>query len=199
VPPTIIRVADAATAIAEIRRLGRTVVTFTGFSGGGYQQRPAVDRVIESILVTLDPGSVLVCSGATSQGIGTVYRIAKQRQRPFETLGIVSSIAEKESAEFSAYVDTIYVVADETWGGVDDSGHLSPASAAIVGATDRIVSIGGGAIARDEISVAMALGKPVTFIPAEMNHSAALERARDKKLPTPTDFRGSVHTLFDHE
>ena len=196
-PATIVRVPDAATASAKLRRQGRTVVTFVGFSGAGYEDRPAVDHAIENILAALNPESVLVCAGATPEGIGTVYRIAKERKRPFETLGIVSSIAEKERSEFSRDVDAIYVIADETWGGLDADGHLSPTSAGMVGAANQIISIGGGEIARDEISAAIALGKPVTFVPADMNHSAALKKARDKNESVPNDFRGSVHILFE--
>lgn len=194
---TIVRVPDAATAIARIRRPGRIVVTFVGFSGAGYEDQPAVDHAIENILASLDPVSVLVCAGATPEGIGTVYRIAKARKRPFETLGIVSSIAERERSEFSRDADTVFVIADETWGGLGADGHLSPTSVAMVGAADQFISIGGGEIARDEISEAIALGKPVTFVPAEMNHSAALKKARDKKEPAPNDFRGSVYILFE--
>lgn len=70
---------------------------------------------------------------------------------------------------------------------------LSPTSAAIVETGTTFVAIGGGDVARDEMLAARRAGKKVTFIPADMNHRIAIEKARKKGLPEPTDFRGSVH------
>jgi hypothetical protein len=36
-------------------------------------------------------------------------------------------------------------------------------------------------------------GKPVTFIPADMNHRIAREKALKKGEPEPIDFRGAAH------
>ncbi len=126
-------------------------------------------------------------------GIGTLYRLAKTRD--FPTIGIVSSVAEAEGAGFSPDADLIYVVTDDAWGGRKSDGSLSPTSAALVGASDEIVAIGGGTIARDEVAAARAEGKAVRYIPAEMNHAAALAKA--EKLQQPADFKGEVHRLFD--
>ncbi len=48
-------------------------------------------------------------------------------------------------------------------------------------------------MARDELLAAKALGEPVTFIPADMNHLAAVKKAASRGQPLPTDFRGAVH------
>lgn len=74
---------------------------------------------------------------------------------------------------------------------------LSPTSAAIVETGTTFVAIGGGDVARDEMLAARRAGKKVTFIPADMNHRIAIEKARKKGLPEPTDFRGSVHDAMN--
>ena len=191
----IVRPANADAAIARIREAGRSVVTFVGFSGAGYEDAAAVERVIAKVLDDLSPISVLICAGATPEGIGAVYPLAKKRG--FTTIGIVSVLAEKEGATFSQDVDTVFVIADDTWGGVNADGKLSQTSSAMVGAADEMIVIGGGEIARDEIAAAMATGKKVRYIVADMNHAAAIRKAREMRQPEPDDFRGAVHTYFD--
>jgi hypothetical protein len=58
--------------------------------------------------------------------------------------------------------------------------------------SDALVGIGGGEIARDELLAARRAGKPVTFIPADMNHKLAREKARLKGLPEPKEFGGAA-------
>jgi hypothetical protein len=194
-PRNIVRLPNAESAIARIRKAGRSVVTFVGFSGAGYEDAPAVERAIAEALDELRPASVLICAGATPEGIGAVYSLAKKRR--FTTIGIVSSIAEKEGATFSPDVDTAFVIADDTWGGLDSDGKLSQTSSAMVGAADAMIAIGGGEVARDEVSAAMAAGKRVRYIEADMNHAAAIRKAGENRQPEPDDFRGAVHALFD--
>ncbi len=63
------------------------------------------------------------------------------------------------------------------------NGKLSPTSAVIVGSADEMIAIGGGEIARDEAVAAKAKGKKVRYIAADMNHAAAIKKAR-RKAPT---------------
>ena len=77
------------------------------------------------------------------------------------------------------------------------NGKLSPTSAVIVGSADEMIAIGGGEIARDEAMAAKAMGKKVRYIAADMNHAAAIEKARKKRQPVPHDFRGALHPYFD--
>jgi hypothetical protein len=193
--PRIVRVADPNAARDAIRGTGRRIVTFVGFSSGGYEDPERVTSLLADIIGGLDSAAVIICSGATADGIGAVYPIAKARG--FETIGIVSAVAETEHTHFSDAVDTILVVEDKDWGGLKNDGSLSPTSAAMVGASDEIVAIGGGAIARDEIEAARAAGKPVRYLAADMNHSAAIEKARRRGEPAPKDFKGPVHEIFD--
>ena len=193
----IVRPADDDAAIARIREAGRSVVTFVGFSGAGYEDAAGVERAIAKLLDDLSPTSVLICAGATPEGIGAVYALAKKRG--FTTIGIVSTRAEKEGATFSHDVDTVFVIADDTWGGLNADGKLSQTSSAMVGAADEMIAIGGGEIARDEIAAAMAMGKKVRYIVADMNHAAAIRKAKEMRQPEPDDFRGAVHTYFDRK
>jgi hypothetical protein len=62
-----------------------------------------------------------------------------------------------------------------------------------VAVSSAFVGIGGGDVTRDELSAASKRGKPVVFIPADMNHSLAREKALKRGEPEPTDFRGSAH------
>ena len=69
---------------------------------------------------------------------------------------------------------------------------MSPTSSAIVYSSDALVGIGGGEVARDELIAARRAGKPMTFIPADMNHQLAREKARRKGQPEPTEFGGAA-------
>ena len=193
----IVRPADADAAIARIREAGRSVVAFVGFSGAGYEDATGVERAIAKLLDDLSPASVLICAGATPEGIGAVYPLAKKRG--FTTIGIVSALAEKEGTTFSQDVDTVFVIADDAWGGLNADGKLSQTSSAMVGAADEMIAIGGGEIARDEVAAATAMGKKVRYIVADMNHAAAIRKAKEMRQPEPDDFRGAVHTYFDRK
>ena len=117
----------------------------------------------------------------------------------------MSSLARDEQVALSPDVDLVFFVTDSTWGGrvggnVD--GHspggqrLSPTSAALVANSHALVAIGGGDIARDELLAARQRGKPVRFIPADMDHQLALDKARTKGLPAPTNFQGALHAAW---
>lgn len=193
-PLNIIRPLNAEAAVADIRLTGKRVITFLGFSGSGYEDSDGMRKVIEGVLAPLDPESILINAGGTTDGIGIVYSIAKVRR--FSTVGIVSSLAEKEKAELSPDADRIYIIADDTWGGLMSDGKLSPTSLAMVGASDEMVAIGGDEIARDELSAAKAQKKRVRYIPADMNHAAARRKARKNGRPEPHEFRGAAYQIF---
>jgi hypothetical protein len=173
----------------------KTVLTFVGYSGAGYEDEASMRKEAERILGEFDPAKTIVNIGATPEGIGAVYEIA--RAKGFVTTGVVSSQARKYNAKLSSYVDHVFYVEDATWGGfVSGTKELSPTSKAMVENSDIIIGIGGGEVARDELVVAKQLGKKVRFIPADMNHQKARESARKKKLPEPTDFRGAANSAF---
>lgn len=188
-----------AIPVDDLRRtfaaLGKTVLTFTGNSATGYEDEPAMLAAARRVLARFDPATTVVNIGATAEGIGAVYEIAKEMG--FTTTGIVSTQARDHGVEISPHADRVFFVEDETWGGLlPGTERLSPTSEAMVAVSDRVVGIGGGEVSRDEMTAARRAGKPVEFIPAEMSHEAAVEKARKKGLPPPSDFRGAAHEVF---
>ena len=149
----------------------------------------------KAVLSRFEPRRTIVNIGATEEGIGAVYALAKGMG--FATIGIVSVLAREQGVALSKCVDDVFFVRDTTWGGrLPGSLALSPTSTAIVQASRTIVGIGGGAIARDEMTAARRAGKRVIFVPADMDHERAREAARAKGQPAPTDFRGAAQAAF---
>jgi hypothetical protein len=181
---------DSIKAFVKDRKM--QVLTFTGYSGAEYEDPQAMLERASAILDQQDPAKTLVNIGATASGIGAVYEVAKEKG--FATMGIVSSLARDQDVALSPCVDYVFYVRDTTWGGkLPGTNRLAPTSAAIVATGSLFVAIGGGDVARDEMLAARRAGKRVTFIPADMNHAIAREKAQKKGGPDPSDFRGSAH------
>lgn len=189
----VVAAASASSAVDAIHASGQRVVAFCGFSAAGYEDSQEVEHLLCAQLARFSPQSTVICSGATADGIGMIYPLA--RRAGFRTIGIVSSLAQAEGIAMSNDVDVVYFVQDDTWGGRQGA-LLSPTSEAMVTACDEMIGVGGGAIARDELDEMRKRGKPVHFIPADMNHALAVEKARKVGKSIPTDFRGEAHTLF---
>jgi hypothetical protein len=180
------------------KKQGKTVVTLLGYSGAGYEDEAELTKQAESIFSQYDLKNTVVNIGGTIDGIGRVYELAKRRN--FSTTGIVSTQAREYNATLSPCADTVFFVEDAMWGGfVEGTQQLSPTSSAMVDVSDRLIAIGGGDVARDELIAAKRAGKAVTFIPADMNHRIAIEKAQKKGQPAPTDFRGAAHAVFAGE
>jgi hypothetical protein len=174
---------------------GKTVLTFVGYSGVDYEDQGAMLTHAEHILSQFDPAKTIVNIGATSEGIGRVYEIA--RHKGFVTTGIVSTQAKQAKVPLSPYVDFVFYVQDATWGGnLVGTDRLSPTSEAMVENSNIVVGFGGGEIARDELLAAKKAGKQVRFFAADMNHQKAQEAAKQKGLPPPTDFGGAAAAMF---
>lgn len=190
--PREVREATLASIKAFLNARQMTVLTFTGYSGARYEAPEALMKHASDVLGSHNPATTLINIGATAEGIGSVYEIAKEKG--FTTMGIVSALARDERVAISNCVDYVFYVEDSTWGGqVPGTNHLSPTSAAIVESGTSFVAIGGGDVTRDEMLAARQAGKSVTFIPAEMNHQIARDKAREGGEAEPTDFRGSAH------
>lgn len=186
---------SVAEVLAYFEAQDKTVLTFVGYSGSGYQDEARMLEHVEATLAGYDPLTTIVNIGATSDGIGAAYPLAKARG--FATTGIVSNRAQLYDAQISPYVDKAFFVADPAWGGFIDGGaRLSPTSEAMVSVSDIVCGIGGGAVARDEMIAARRRKKTVVFRPAEMSHANALRKAKKKGSPQPTDFRGAAHAVF---
>jgi hypothetical protein len=171
------------------------VLTFLGYSGAGYENKAVMLDEATRVLDEFEPKSTIVNIGATPEGIGTVYETAKRKG--FLTTGIVSTQAKVANVKLSPCVDVVFYVSDAAWGGfIPGTDRLAPTSKAMVENSDVIVAIGGGEVSRDELIAAKRLNKKVRFVPADMNHEVARERARRKGQSAPTDFRGAAGILF---
>jgi predicted Rossmann-fold nucleotide-binding protein len=171
------------------------VLTFLGYSAAEYENKAAMLKQATRILDEFDPRATIVNIGATPEGMGAVYEVAKRKG--FLTTGIVSTQAKENNVKLSPCVDVVFYVRDATWGGfTPGTERLSPTSTAMVENSDVIVAIGGGEVSRDELIAARRLGKNTQFVPAEMNRGIARERARKRGQPAPTDFRGAAGAVF---
>jgi hypothetical protein len=171
------------------------VVTFFGYSDAGYEHHDGMLKQATRELEKADPRRTIVNIGATESGIGAVYKLAKDRG--FKTSGIVSTQARDQKVALSPCVDLVFYIEDPSWGGNQPgTTTLSPTSDAIVTVSEVLIAIGGGEVARDELLAAKRMGKKVTFIPADMNHRRAREKAAGKGLPEPKDFRGAAHAAL---
>ena len=151
------RNADGEAIVNFFQQSGKRVLTFVGFSGAGYEDESRPLAIALDILGGFDPSMTIVNIGATPEGIGALYELAKRRG--FVTTGIVSSQAKRYQVALSECVDFVFYVEDDSWGGLQkDSGELSPTSAAMVGISDSMIGIGGGEIARDELRAALPRG-----------------------------------------
>lgn len=175
--------------------LNLRVLTFFGYSGMGYESDTYLLTKAREVLDGVSAESTLINLGVTAAGLGQVYALAKELG--FRTSGIVSTQALAYLEDVSDYVDHICFVKDEQWGGfLPGTDKLSPTSEAMVTVSDVCVAIGGNEVSRDELLAARKLGKPVRFIPAEMNHDNLIHRTYSKGLPRPTSFEGEAHKAF---
>jgi hypothetical protein len=193
--PSTMREATSEEIRAVFNGKHMTVLTFLGYSGAEYENKAAMLEHATQMLDQFDPRTTIVSIGATPEGIGAVYEIAKRQG--FLTAGIVSTQAQEHQVKLSPCVDLVFFVRDATWGGfIPGTERLSPTSAAIVENSDVIVAIGDGEVARDELMAAKRLGKEVRFVPADMNHQIARDKALKRGQAPPTDFRGAAGAMF---
>ncbi|MBT3586558.1 MAG: nicotinate-nicotinamide nucleotide adenylyltransferase [Halobacteriovoraceae bacterium] len=179
----------------EIRKFfkdkGKKVITFMGYSGAGYQDEAKMLEQARKILSKADPKKTIINIGATTDGIGKVYELAKKMG--FETTGVVSEMAKKYGG-LSPYSDTSFYVKDDSWGGYrKGSKTLTDTSKAMIENSDLVVSIGGGAVSADEFDAARAMGKDAIFFEADLDHKIATNKAKKNSQPLPKDFKGDAH------
>jgi hypothetical protein len=191
----------ASSTVSEIRaffeRAGKTVLTFVGYSGAGYEDPVAMLAEAERVLSESDPNKTIVNIGATPDGIGAIYEIAKRKG--FVTTGIVSAQARQYNVALSPYIDHVFFVEDATWGGyLKGTERLSPTSEAIVQTSDVVIGIGGGEVARDELTAARRLGKEGAVHPSRYE-SPKGPRSRSAQGTRSTDGfpRGGARSVLE--
>src|SRR5215813_10648176 len=84
----------------------KAVLTFVGYSDAGYEDEASMLKQAERVLDEYDPAKTIVNIGATPEGIGAVYELA--RRKGFFTTGIVSSQAKGYKVKLSPYVDQAF-------------------------------------------------------------------------------------------
>jgi len=185
--------------IMFFKSLEKTVLTFYGYSGMGYEDEKAMLEIARKVLSECPSETTLVNIGVTSVGIGAIYPLAKSMG--FSTAGIVTSLALEHPsgiAGISEAVDHICFVKDNQWGGkLPNSNELSPTSRAMADCSDILVGIGGGGISDAEMLSGKAQGKPVYFYPADKNHAYAISYAKRMGLPPPESFDSGNPELFN--
>ncbi len=180
-----------------IKGMGKTVVTFFGYSSV-YENEKAMLEIARKVLSEYSPETTLVNIGATRNGLGAAYSVAKSTG--FATTGVVSTLALENVGDISKDVDYICFIADDQWGGkLPNSETLSPTSQAMVTCSDILIGIGGNKISCDEMVFGREQGKTIHFYPAEVNHEWLIRRAQRLGLPQPKSFRGAVHEVFGKE
>jgi len=181
-------------AVSFIKSLGKTVVTFYGYSGLGYEDESGMLQIAKDVLSGYSPETTLVNIGVTKPGCGAIYPLAKSMG--FETTGIVTTLALEYRGGISESVDHICFIKDGQWGGkLPNSNELSPTSKAMVWCSDILVGIGGGGICDDEMIYGQELGKPIQYFPAEMNHEIAIRHYKSLGKSPPESFR--IISRFD--
>jgi hypothetical protein len=179
-------------AVSFIKGMGKTLLTFYGFSGLGYENEKEMLGIAREMLSKYSPQTTLVNIGASSTGIGAIYPLAKSMG--FTTAGIISTEALEYLEDISEAVDHICFIEDNQWGGkLPNSNELSPTSKAMVECSDILVGIGGGAISLDEMLAGHSQGKQILYFPADMNHERANRQAERRGMPPPKSFKGDAH------
>jgi len=154
------------------------VMVFSGYSGLGYADKAALKKQISEILQTkisqYGAENIVVVAGATSEGIGMVYQLAKAHG--IGTLGIVSIMAQHH-AEISSACDEIVYVPDPagSWKVLDDKGHSWMTYAA--SKNGIFLAFGGGEVTLSELHEANQKRIPCFIFPAfEPNPEKAAAR-----------------------
>ncbi|KAI1702834.1 hypothetical protein DdX_15262 [Ditylenchus destructor] len=121
--------------------------------------------ILNQFLDSIKGKHVIINSGATSSGVGVVYKLAAERPENERKNWILTGIVASQGAKYVAkeYIknDHVFYTAGY-WGGVNpDNGNLFDASAAIVQVSDIIITVGGGPVAMIEMFYAKLAGKIV--------------------------------------
>lgn len=174
--------------IEMITKRNKKVYTLFGYSALDYEDKDELINKLRSELETLSSAEYIICIGATEEGIGLGYKVAKDLG--FETIGVVSTQALSYSGKFSDFVDMIYIVNDDLWGGfVPYSNKLAETTKTFLSISDTISAYGGGANTAITLEQADKLGIKTKFTPMQMS----AEKAKKKNI---TNLQGEANAYW---
>ncbi len=181
---------SAESIIKQIKALEKKVFTLFGYSQLEYQDKNYVMDLIREELKTLDPKTTIINIGATEEGIGAAYEIAKEMG--FMTIGVASTLALQYSGKFSKFVDRIYIANDPYWGGkVPGTERLAETTRIYLQVSDVISAYGGGENTAAILREGKKLGMDVRYKPALMN-KAVMAKLNKGKDPESFDLNGAA-------
>jgi hypothetical protein len=161
--------------IELVRSQRKKIYTIFGYSALGYESQADMLACVRERLSKVSPQEWIVAIGATEEGVGACYEIAKQLG--FTTIGIVSTQALSYSGKFSDFVDMIYIVNDDLWGGyIPGTKKLAETTKTFLSISDTVLALGGGENTAVTLEKAKSIGLPFEYIPFDMNHDIAKER-----------------------
>jgi hypothetical protein len=154
------------------RTAGKKIITLFGYSAREYENKKLLLDTMREDLSKYNPKEYCVCIGATHEGVGGGYSIAKELG--FETIGVVSTQALAYSGKFSENVDSIYIVNDEFWGGVaPGTDKPTPTTDVFLQISDVVYIYGGGLNTVAFIKFASKLDIPMRFLAFDSNTEIA--------------------------
>ncbi len=167
---------------------GKRVIVFGGFSGLGYENndklKGTINNRIKQDIEKYGKDNVVVVAGATSDGIGACYEVAKELG--VSTYGIVSEAGKEYGSD--KHCDKTFYVPDPkgTWQVLNDQG--SSYMVDVAKNNGALVYYGGGDVAVTEIKEAQERGISVEVDTSfEPNPAQVTKRkAKNPNLdPTP--------------
>jgi len=195
------RVCSVDEVISLFRQRYRRVVTFLGYGELGYEDPGAFQTIARREIAAFDSQEVVINAATLvtfgfAHGIADIYEIA--RSQGFRTSGVYPSVSlgSAESHGLSGFVEDIYFIEDQTWGGyLEGSALASPTLTALTSVTDEVVAIGGGEHTAQEIQEFVKCGIPVRYYALEMNRaiSSRWHQQRGGELP---DYLGRAYRFW---
>lgn len=180
--------------IPLIKSLNKKVFTLFGYSARGYEDMEKLTEEIKKDLEKISPVEYIIAIGATEEGIGAMYKVAKDMG--FTTIGIVSTQALSYSGRFSEFVDSIYIVNDDYWGGIiPGTTKLAETTKTFLGVCDIIAAYGGGTNTAITLKFAKEMGIKTQFKEFEMNHATA----HMSKNVVEKDYKGEASIWFSSQ
>lgn len=174
--------------IERIKGLGKKVYTIFGYSALGYEDEMRLESFVRKDIDVLSRDEYVIAIGATEEGVGAMYKVAKDMG--FATIGIVSTQALSYSGRFSDFVDSIYIVNDDFWGGfVPGTSKLTETTKTFLGVSDFISAYGGGKNTAVTLEFAKELGIQTKFEEFDMSHTLADKIIKHGEV---LDYRGDA-------